>query len=362
MAAVRTDGLTAHPESAVIMVLSRNVLLAAVGLLGLLGSLPAARPAQAADFAFLRPWFEVQREERQKLAQRGVVVHGLPANDEQIGIIAVCAVATSANAFLARLRTPGGLNGAAPVGGRFDDPPVLENLAALSLDEGDLDRLRRCRPGDCRLNLADQEISAVQQAFATTPRAVSAEVNQVFRRVVLDRVRRYQSGGLEALPDYHDRSEPVRPAVVFSQILRQTPYLKTSVPGVAAYLQGFSSVATDAAESSLRWSKVMMNGKAVVMVSHVGIFRPEPGPVVPTVLLASKQVYASRYMNGELSLTMLFASAGESSAYLVHVHRSQLDELKGSLSGLKRALIERRVKEEAADALAALRNRLEHAP
>ena len=345
------------------MVLSRNIIAVGVGILSLLGSLQAARRTldDTSDFAFLQPWFEVQREDRQKLAQRGVVVRGLPSSDEQIGIIAVCAVAISPDAFVARVRTPGGLNGGQSVGGRFDDPPVLENLARLSLDEGDLDRLRRCRPGDCRLNLGDDEISAVQQAFATAPRGASAEVNQVFRRVVLDRVRRYKSGGLEALPEYHDRSEPVRPAVIFSEIIRQTPYLKTHVPRVAAYLERFPVGETDGAESSLRWSRVMMNQKAVVMVSHLSIVRPEPGPRVPAVLLASKQVYASRYMNGELSLTMLFAGAAGSSTYLVHVDRSQLDELKGTLSGLKRALIERGVKQEAASALAALRNRLEHA-
>ena len=342
------------------MVLSRNILAVSVGVLGLVGSLQAGRRTldQTSDFAFLQPWFDVQREERQKLAQRGVVVRGLPADNEQIGIIAVCAVAISPDAFVARVRAPGGLSATESAGGRFDDPPVLENLARLSLDEGDLDRLRRCRPGDCRLNLADQEISAVQRALAT-PRSASVDVNQVFRRVVLDRVRRYESGGLAALPEYHDRSEPVRPAVVFSEIIGQTPYLKTHVPRVAAYLEGFPAVEQDGAESSLRWSRVMMNQKAVVMVSHLSIFRPEPGPRVPAVLLASKQVYASRYMNGELSLTMLFAGAAGASTYLVHVHRSQLDELKGTLSGLKRTLIERRVKEEAAGTLAALRNRLE---
>jgi hypothetical protein len=346
------------------MALSRSVLFAGVGVLGMLGSLQAGRrPAgQTSDFAFLQPWFEVQRDDRQKLVQRGIVVRGLPADNEEIGILAVCAVRISPDVFVERIRTPGGLSGTEGVGGRFDDPPVLENLARLSLDEGDVDRLRRCRPGDCRLNLADQEIAAVQQAFAKNPGGGSAEVNQVFRRVVLDRVRRYKSGGLEALPAYHDRSEPVRPAAVFSEIIRQTPYLKTQVPRVAAYLEGVPSVTSEGAESFLRWSRVMMNEKAVVMASHVSIFRPEPGPNTPTVLVASKQVYASRYMNGELSLTMLFAGAAGSSPYLVHVHRSQLDELKGTLSGLKRTLIERRVKEEAAEGLAALRNRLEHAP
>ncbi|MBA2259349.1 MAG: hypothetical protein H0W18_10660 [Acidobacteria bacterium] len=80
---------------------------------------------------------------------------------------------------------------------------------------------------------------------------------------------------------------------------------------------------------------------------------------MPTVLMTSKQVYASRSMNGELALTMLFAGADGSPNYLVHVNRSELDELEGALSGLKRAVIERRIKEEAASRLAVMRDGFE---
>ena len=343
------------------MVMSRNVLILSVCFVSLIGPLQAGRRTIATtnDFAFLEPWFDLRRDEREKLVQRRVVVRALPAHGKQIGVIATCAIAISPEAFLSRVRAAGSLKGPESVGGRFDDPPALENLARLSLDGGDLDRLRRCRPGDCRLNLADHEISAVLQAFATTPRDGVPEANQVFRQVVLDRTRRYLSGGLKSLPDYHDRREPVRPAVIFSEILQQTPYLKSDVPGIAAYLEQFPSGDAGGSESSLQWSRVTINDKAVVMVTHLSIFRPAPGPRVPTVLVAGKQVYASRYMNGELTLTMLFAGTGGSPSYLVHVHRSQLDELDGTFSGLKRSVIEGRIKEKAAQTLGALRDSLE---
>ena len=80
---------------------------------------------------------------------------------------------------------------------------------------------------------------------------------------------------------------------------------------------------------------------------------------MPDVLVAGKQVYASRYMNGELSLTMLFGRGSRSSSYLVVMSRSDLDELGGTFGGLKRALFEGRVKGEAAQALTRLRDRLE---
>ena len=80
------------------------------------------------------------------------------------------------------------------------------------------------------------------------------------------------------------------------------------------------------------------------------------------VLVAAKQVYAWRYMNGELALWMLFAGGHASPAYLVYVTRSQLDELGGAGTSVKRTVFETGVKREAADALAKLRDRLERQP
>jgi hypothetical protein len=342
---------------------SRSVLVGSVVFLSLLGRSQAASPTNAwtSDFAFLQPWFQVQRNQREQLERRGVVVRGLPPSDRQLGVIAACGVVISPDAFVARILAAGEDKRSESSAGRFDDPPTLENLAGLSLDEADLERLRLCRPSDCRLNLADHEMSTVQLALRTSPRGASPEGQRAFRGVVLDRLRRYLSGGLAALPEYHDRPEPVRPAVIFSDIIQQTPYLTAHVPAVAAYLERFPFSETDGAESSLLWSKVMMNGKAVVMVNHLSVFRPKSGPNVPTVLVAGKQVYASRYMNGQLALTMLFAGAAGSPSYLVHVNRSELDELAGTFSGLKRAVIEGRIKQEASAALAALRDKLERA-
>src|SRR5690606_28527904 len=113
-----------------------------------------------------------------------------------------------------------------------------------------LDRLRRfCRPGDCRLNLAESEMAAVQRALAADGPGASAETQRAFRQVVLDRTRRYLTGGLEALPEYHDRSKPVRPAVIFSEILQQSHFLRTRIPRAASYLDRFPAAESAGAES-----------------------------------------------------------------------------------------------------------------
>lgn len=333
-----------------------------LSLLSLAGPWPhgsAAAPAN--DLAFLEPWFRPIDEERETLARRGVVVRALPAKDRQIAILATCAINVSPDAFVTRLRAAWDIDNRALAAGRFTDPPVIGDIARLSLDEEDVDRLRRCRIGDCRLNLGNEEISAVRAALTKPADGPEAAVQQVFRNVVLDRARRYQAGGLEALPDYYDRRDPVRPALVFAEILKQSAYLQEHLPRLAAYLQRSPSTDVAPLASFLHWSRVMMNGKAVVRVSHISVFRPDGGPRTPAVVVAGKQVYASRYMNGELTLTMLFARTDGTSSYLVHVDRSELDELGGAFSGVKRRLMSERIKGEATGALAALRDRLEHA-
>ncbi len=105
-----------------------------------------------------------------------------------------------------------------------------------------------------------------------------------------------------------------------------------------------------------------VNNKPVVVINHLTTFRPEPGPRVPTVLTVSQTIYASRYLNGELTLWMLFAPGNASSSYVVYVTRSELDTLGGTFSGLKRSAIESRMKEAAAGAWASWRDRLERRP
>ena len=307
----------------------------------------------ADDLAFLHPWFTVESRERDALARRGVVVRALPASERQLSVIAVCAVTATPESLLTSIA--GVANPPGAIGGSFGASPGLQDLAALTLDQGDIDRLRQCRPGSCALNLAGEEIAGLQAAIATS----EAAVHEAFRRVLLDRLRRYQAGGLAALPDYRDRRDPVQPAQVFSRIVEQIPFLRAHVPAVANYLQRFPSVETAGTQSSLLWSKVTMNSKPVIMLTHRMTFRPQAAATVPGLLVAAKQIYASRYMNGELSLTMMFAGTAGGPNYLVVVSRSDLDELGGMFSGLKRSMFESRIKDEAARALSLLRDRLE---
>ncbi len=336
----------------------RKSALVAVVFLSQFGTLWAGRTAiePTGGLAFLQPWVVLEPEDHTTLAQRGVVVRSLPASDQQIGVIAVCPISLTADAFLASVTSSAYMGRSEQKGGRFSSQPSLADLAGLSLDSGDIDRLRDCVSGDCALNLADSEISAMRAALTPHTRGRTADVNHVFREVVLNRVRHYQSGGLAAVPEYHDRRDPQRPSHIFAEILQQTPYLRSHVPDVLAYLERFPTAEARNGQSTMFWSKMTMNGKPVVLVTHVTTFRLNPSSTVPAAMLTGKQVYASRYMNGDLTLTMLFPGTP---SYLVHINRSHLDALRGSFRGFKRAALESPIKAEVVEALVKLRDRLE---
>jgi hypothetical protein len=47
--------------------------------------------------------------------------------------------------------------------GRFSRPPRVEDLAGLTLDEGDFDAARECKPGDCGIKLARSAMERIRR-------------------------------------------------------------------------------------------------------------------------------------------------------------------------------------------------------
>src|SRR5687768_1538347 len=87
--------------------------------------------------------------------------------------------------------------------GRFSDPPRLEDLDALSLDEADLTDLRRCRPGKCGVKLGDAEILRIRETISAAGVDWKPAVEQAFRSIVLARAARYLAEGHGASASYH---------------------------------------------------------------------------------------------------------------------------------------------------------------
>jgi hypothetical protein len=81
--------------------------------------------------------------------------------------------------------------------------------------------------------------------------------------------------------------------------------------------------------------------------------------MLPDALVAGKEIFTTRYLNGSLGFTAIVPGGRGSRHYLVYLNRSDVDVLGGVFGGIVRWFMERRLRSEAQDVLQGLRRRLE---
>jgi hypothetical protein len=328
-------------------------IVSAVTLTALLLVLQAVRAqsVRSDPFAFFQPTVFVRTEERNHLDRGQPIARTLPARASEVAVFAAVPTDADGDRLVAWVRSIAALKRSSYVLaiGRFSDPPRLDDLAALTLDDEELSAVRRCRPGDCAFKLASAEMAELQHA-PDMPRA--------FREILLRRVRNYLSGGRLALPAYDDHHDPVRPAARLAALVGHTAFLTERLPGLVEYLENYPHVPMPEIESFLYWSKERLAGKAMVGVTHVSILRSHVRGA-PDAIIIGQQIYATRYVNGELAVTALLRGAPGTPNYLVYLNRSDVDPIGGVFSGIARWFVQRRLTTDAGTVLLGVRERLE---
>ncbi len=328
-------------------------LLLISGIVLVRGS-PAAVPEISPDpFAWLQPVVTVDAAARGRLARGEAVAQILPAVDGELGVCAVSRLDADPEMLALWAGSIADLKKSPYVVAvrRFSDPPGLEDLDNLTLEDGDIDSVQDCRQGSCALKMTAGEIESLRRAAAAGGLLRRDAVKEQFRQIVIDRVNAYRSKGFAGLSPYVDRHKPVYPQSVFGVLLDNSPYLRSDP---------FVDLATRA-ESFFYWSTEQYGtGKPVITVTHVDVVRPR-GPCALRVALVSTEILATHYRNASLGLTAVVEDAA-GQRYLVYVNRSHLDVLGGFFGALKRAIVESRIKSESVMVLGELRRRLESGP
>ena len=303
--------------------------------LALLGIVFAARPQSLAvdPFAVLKPDIDIGPEDRQKLDARGVVIKILPAKDHELAVLSAGALNTTSTELARKIDDIAGLKRSqlVPQIGRFSDPPSLADLQPLTLDDGDVNTIKECRPGDCGLKLSQPEIDALRRVFDRTSGSRPGDaINQEFRRIVLERVDAYLKRGLAGLPEYATGRNQVDLATAFAGLLQNSPFMQARAPQFAAYLARYPAASAPPATTSsfLYWSKETYAWKPIISVTHVTIVQPNRSDGFPELVMASREVFATRYTSGGLVLTLLLRGSDTGAPhYLVYVNRAWVDGL-----------------------------------
>jgi hypothetical protein len=237
--------------------------------------------------------------------------------------------------------------------GRFSDPPVLGDLAALTVGVDDFD-VRSCRVGDCGIRLPAAAIERFGREIDITAADAQGRGALLFKQILLDQVTAYMSGA-DHMPQYDDGPRPIRARDEFEGILAGMPELGALLPGLPDHLRHFPSARLSNAEDFLYWSKEKFGVAPFITVTHVTVVCRS----AVTCLMTTRDVYSSRYLDASVALAIA-TEAGTPDAFdLIYDNRSRANALKGRFGGLRRALTERRARSGLESSLNAIKTSLE---
>ena len=271
------------------------------------------------------------------------VVKLLPAKDKrEVAVSGLVRVRVPAEVFLQSFRESmvRKSNAAILEIGSFSNQPTVADLNGLTIENRDLEDLKKCVVGACRLKLSAVMIERFQKEVDWEASDYAHQATQLLKVMLVDYVRGYLARGDAALIEYSDQGKTVRLAeeqkalragsnYVYELLAKASPSIKTRPEPQLAEV-----------ENAIVWSKMKFGLKPVIAINHITIYKNENAGG-QQILISSKQIYANHYFDSSLALTAFVSIPGASAeSYLFYENRSRADGLDGVFGGIKRGIVE----------------------
>jgi hypothetical protein len=292
--------------------------------------------------AFLTATFGLSRTDIARLDAGQVVLRTLDTDhSREVATLGIVRIATTPERYVEHLvdistfkRTEDVLQI-----GTFSDPPQMSDVAALTLDEGDVRRLRACRVDDCGVRISAEAIDQFARAVDWRTADASQRATSLMRQLLVDYVTRYGIAGAAALMEYADASPRLGVAVEFASLVDSDRVTWQHLGDLRQHLLGYPADRGDTVDL-IYWSKERVHKRPVISATHLAIMRhADHSPV--RFAIASKQIYAMHYFDASLGLTLLVPDGASSSpaTYVVYLNRSRVDLFGGVFGGLARRIV-----------------------
>lgn len=244
--------------------------------------------------------------------------------------------------------------------GVFRNPATAADLDPLVLDPRDIEDLRRCVVGHCKVRLDAAAMARFKKDVNWNDPQASVRAHAVAREVLAGYVAAYQRSGNAALVEYRDGNPPVKLADQTKLLLTRSPFLAAVNPGLARYVERYPAEPSPYAEDILYWSKETFGMKPIVTATHLTIWQ---GPNdTADAFVTSKQLYSTHYFDASLAITLAVSvgSPQKPQTVIVYINRSLVDALDGGILGpLKRPIARSKARGGLDEHLVALKKRLE---
>ena len=238
---------------------------------------------------------------------------------------------------------------------KVSDPARLDDFAQLTLPDDDLKDLRSCKVGDCALKLSAEALARVRKEVDWARPDAKTQVEALMRRMAVEYVNAYRSGGNRELAVYRDSEHPVFVANEFRELVNAMPELGEYLPDMRQYLLDYPKPPMRPTTSFVYWQEAEFGLKPTIRISHVAIQED-----VDATVVASKQLYSSHYFWTALELRALVPDASRGSGFwFVNVNRSRSDGLAGFVGRMIRGKVRDGARSGLESALTATKKKLE---
>jgi hypothetical protein len=236
-----------------------------------------------------------------------------------------------------------------PAIGKFSNPPQAADMKNFELDSNDIAALKKCKPGDCMLQLPSRGMELFQKSINWSAPDAALQVNDLLKKTAAQRLIDYQKGGNQILGEYHDKENPRQVAEQFKYMISYSKALPSYLPGFYNYLLNYPAGKPANVEDSFQWAKVKFGLKPTLRILHIVTLRGS-GPNEPAYAIAEKQLYSSHYFATALDLTFCMRDSQDPKKPGFYLLRAMGSEQAG-LTGFKGSIVRKAAVGRSVDAL-----------
>ncbi len=244
---------------------------------------------------------------------------------------------------------------------KFSEPPRIEDLKGFTYVESDFEDLKKCRPGNCNLQLGEPAIREAMTLDWTDPK-VEMKANQMLQARLLQGLKLYQANGNRALGTYRNMKYDLNVSATFETLLSRIQGLRETLPNVRAHLLNYPHSPLPNSEEYFYWEKVDFGLKTTLRANHVLIHEMD-AKVLHGHIVVNKQLWASHYFQSAVDVWIgVEDEAGPSrdGFFLVTVKISRQNALGGLKGSVIRSVAVPRARSGIEMALATFKQQLEN--
>lgn len=239
----------------------------------------------------------------------------------------------------------------APAYGKFSTPPAAGDLRRLRLGDNDIEALKNCRVGSCQIRLSAPMIKRLRREAGRAGDDFKIRASDLYRQMLLEYVREYLERGDRALIEYRNRPRPVLPVEDQRELLAGLFWIREAAPEFVEYLTDFPRLRHPEMSSSVSWAEIKFGLRPAYVITHTATYRKRE-PEISQILILSKQIYASRYIDSSLGLTALISFRPEGKApaagktYLIFTNHTRASALGSGFGSFVRKIVEAEAAEQ----------------